>query len=291
MFGYVRPVEAELSETDRRRYWAAYCGLCHAMGRQCGFPARLTLNYDFTFLAMLLLPRSEEPELRIRRCPVHPLKGCESCGSCKGLELAADESVILAWQKLRDDVADRGVLGAVGARAACLGLGRAYRRAAARRPEFDRQVSACLERLRGLEEERSPSIDRTADTFAGILAAAAPPEEDGRRKRALEQLLYHLGRWIYLVDAWDDLAEDRAAGRYNPLEVRFGGRPEEEREWMRTTLTHSVRLAISAFQLEEFGCWGPILENILYRGLPAVQEAVLAGRWKELQRRQTGESR
>lgn len=289
MFGYVRPVEAELRREDRERYRAAYCGLCHAMGRQCGLPARLTLNYDFTLLAILFLP-PEEPILSRRRCPAHPLKKRESCAECKGLELAADESVILAWQKLRDDVEDRGFLSGLPPRAAALGLGRAYRGAAARRPEFDRQVSASLDRLYALERECSPSMDRTADTFAGILKAAVPRELSGRRARTLEQMLYHLGRWIYLVDAWDDLEEDRAAGRYNPLIVRFGGKPEEELDYMRTTLTHSVKLVISAFQLEDFGCWGPLIENILYRGLPSVQEAVLTGRWRE-QQRETGESR
>ena len=58
---------------------------------------------------------------------------------------------------------------------------------------------------------------RQADTFARILQAAAPPSEDRSRDRALEQLLYHLGRWIYLIDARDDLEEDRASGCYNPV--------------------------------------------------------------------------
>ena len=42
------------------------------------------------------------------------------------------------------------------------------------------------------------------------------------KRRVLEQLLYHLGRWIYLVDAADDLPEDFASGSYNPLLRRFG---------------------------------------------------------------------
>ena len=103
----------------------------------------------------------------------------------------------------------------------------------------------------------------------------------------MEQLLYHLGRWIYLVDAWDDLGEDRARNAYNPLLARFDGRPEEQADYVRTTLSHSVKLAISAFQLLDLGGWSPIVENILYLGLPTVQEAVLIGRWRELQK-QTG---
>ena len=280
MFGYVRPVEGELSGEERKRYQAAYCGLCHAIGERCGFLARLTLNYDFALLAMLFLPG--EPALCERRCTAHPFHKRQVCPGCAGLELAADESVILAWQKLRDDARDKGLIGGLPARLAAWALGRAYRKAARLRPEFDRRVSEQLARLHALEEERSPSIDRAADTFAGILKAAVPPGLEERRTRVLEQLLYHLGRWIYLVDAWDDLEEDREGGRYNPLAERFGGAPEEQAGYVRTTLTHSVKLAISAFQLEDFGSWGPIIENILYRGLPSVQEAVLTGRWNEV---------
>lgn len=281
MFGYVRPVEAELCERDRARYRAVYCGLCHAIGRRCGNAARLTLNYDFAFLAMLLCPAETETALRAQRCLRHPVKGRTSCVGGPWLDMAAEESIILAWQKLRDDVADRGGLGGLPARGAALGLLRAYRRAAGHRPEFARQTAGALERLREMEEARIPSMDRTADAFAGILRAAVPEGLPGNRARTLEQLLYHLGRWIYLVDAWDDLEEDRAAGRYNPLLERFRGEPEAE--YVGTTLTHSVKLAVSAYQLEEFGCWSPIIENVLYRGLPAVQEAVLTGRWRKRQ--------
>ena len=131
-----------------------------------------------------------------------------------------------------------------------------------------------------MEGERCPSIDRTADTFARLLAAAAPPSEDPARNRAMEQLLYHVGRWIYLVDAWDDLEEDRRTGAYNPILVRFPSGVEEGREVMRTTLRHSLNLARSAMALLTLGHWQETLENILYLGLPAVEELVFTGQWK-----------
>ena len=104
--------------------------------------------------------------------------------------------------------------------------------------------------------------------------------------RILEELLYHLGRWIYLMDAWDDLEDDRRHKRYNPLDARFQGRAREEKEYLNLTAVHSARLAGSAANLMELGNWMPIVENILYLGLPTVQNAVLDGRWKEM-RRQT----
>ena len=54
MFGYVRPLRDELKCRDFDLYRAVYCGLCAAMRRRYGWLAPMFLNYDFTFLALLL---------------------------------------------------------------------------------------------------------------------------------------------------------------------------------------------------------------------------------------------
>ena len=285
MFGYVRPALDRLEAADRDAYQGVYCGLCHAMARRHGWPARFTLNYDFAFLAVLLTSGQGEDGTCARRCPAHPFRRPRACLRGAGLETAADESMILTWYKLTDDVQDRGLFAGLPYRALRRLFRRGYRRAAAARPEFDRLVGAGLERLRQMELDRSPRLDQVADCFAGILAAAAEelPQSEERR-RIMGQLLYHLGRWIYLVDAWDDLKDDRKQDRYNPLSARFSGRAEEERDYVETTLTHSLRLCGSAANLLELGRWAPIVENVLYSGLPAVQSAVLDGRWRELRK-------
>ena len=284
MFGYVRPLKANLSEEDRNRYDMVYCGLCHTMGERYGFLSRFTLTYDFAFLAMLLAPQEVCPASCLRRCPAHPFRKKKNCACFDGLATAADESLILTWYKLRDDVQDKGFFSGLPARIASWGLRKAYRKAANLRPEFDRQVQICLETLRQMEMEKSGSIDRVADAFARILEAAAPKSGNETRDRILSQILYHVGRWIYLTDAWDDLKEDREQGSYNPLEIRFDHDPEAHMEELRTTMTHSLRLAVSAYQLAEFGAFNAVIENILYSGLPTVQEAVLAGTWHEMQK-------
>lgn len=273
-----------LPEEERERYQGAYCGLCHAMGKRHGTLARFTLSYDFAFLA-ILFSGGESESWCPRKCPAHPLKKERSCLCGRGLDAAADASMILVWHKLRDDVKDSGFPRGVPARVIGALLRRSYQRAVAARPEFARQVEIELDRLRVLEEKRTTSIDHTADTFACVLKAAAPPEREAGKKRVLEHLLYHLGRWIYLVDAWDDLEEDRAHSRYNPLIARFGDEVEGEKEYISTTMTHSLKLAVSAANLAEFGDWEAVVNNMLYQGLPAVQEAVLNGRWKELRKK------
>jgi len=198
------------------------------------------------------------------------------------MDAVADQSVVLTWHKLSDDVDDHGLFTGLPYRFARFWFRGAYRRAAKAQPGFDAQVREGLARLRELERKRSSQLDRAADAFAKILACAAQAAPQERARRVLEQLLYHLGRWIYLMDAWDDLEEDRKAGRYNPLDARFEGQARENREYLETTATHSLRLAGSAAELLELGEWTPIVENILYIGLPAVQSAVLDGRWREM---------
>lgn len=278
MFGYVRPYRDELKVGQNRDYEALYCGVCYALGKRHGFMARMFLNYDFTFLAMLL--DGSRPDLVRKGCPARLWCRKKACVRSMGVDAAADAGTILSYWKLRDTVADSGFWKGLSARLLSRLLGRGYRRAAAARPDFDAKVRRCLEELQNLEQEQCPSMDRTADTFARLLAAAAPPSGDAGRDRAMEQLLYHVGRWIYLVDAWDDLEDDRRTGSYNPVLARFSGRAEEGRETMRTTLRHSLNLARSAMALLELGHWQGTVENILYLGLPAVEELVFTGRWK-----------
>lgn len=283
MFGYVRPVLNRLDEGHRDAYQSAYCGLCHTLGARYGWLARFTLQYDFTFLAILLAAGQKSDRPICRRCPAHPLRKPRSCLGGSALETAADQSMILTWHKLSDDVSDRGVVQGLAYRFLRRLLRRAYRRAAEAQPEFDRQVQSKLADLHRLEVEGSSELDRVADTFASILYSVSTVyPKDSPAQRMLGQTLYHLGRWIYLMDAWDDLDEDKKKGRYNPLDARFQGHAREKRDYVEVTATHSARLAASAANLMELGQWGPTVENILYCGLPAVQSAVLDGRWKEM---------
>ena len=95
MFGYVLPSRDRLDERERERFRAVYCGLCHTLRERYGFAASLLLNYDFTLLAILLSSGDEE-SCTVRRCAVHPCKGCRAQTSTPALEAAADRTVILS---------------------------------------------------------------------------------------------------------------------------------------------------------------------------------------------------
>lgn len=281
MFGYVRPVMDKLDQEDAMRFQSAYCGLCYELGVRYGVLARLILNYDFTFLAILLL--DEEGACAGFRCPAKRFCKKERLVSSKALEIAADESVVLFYWKLQDEIADSGPFRGLRYRALRLLATPGYRKAEKRCFPFAQQVRENLALLRQMEADKVASIDRTADAFAKLLASAVWFIEEERRKQIYQQMLYHLGRWIYLIDALDDLPEDAQKNRYNPLIYRYGAEngvlDEDSRQRLVATLDHSVNLISSAFALEEWGQWLGVLENIIYYGLPSAGRLVLEGKW------------
>ena len=137
MFGYVRPMRAELKVREFEAYRSCYCGLCRVLKEEYGARARMVLNYDFTFLAMLLWEPDVPFEIRKDRCAVMPCRKHCACRTGESLRLSAGYSVILAWWKLCDTVEDEGLFKALAARGARLWIRRAYRKAREQFPAFD----------------------------------------------------------------------------------------------------------------------------------------------------------
>lgn len=278
MFGYVRPALEKLSDEEQKRYQALYCGLCHTLGRRYGISSRMILNYDFTFLAALL---SQGVSLEERRCIVHPIHRRPTACTDEAMTLAADCSVILAYWQLSDHVADSTGSKRRTYQAARLMLKGAYGQAAAVRPRFDAATRQELGRLGQLEAARCPTLDEPADTFATLLQGVAAEVTDVVGRRVLAQFLYHLGRWIYLVDALDDLQDDAVSGNYNPILLRFqlkdGVLTPEARHMVVSTLDASIRQMAAAYELWDFGVWSPIIQATVYQGLYQVGNAVLEG--------------
>ena len=177
-------------------------------------------------------------------------------------------TVILAYRKMLDDASDERGFRALRRRIGAALLRRSYRRAAARQSGFDENTTRCLDCLAAVEKSGGASLDEAADGFAQLLAFPASRTADETQRRVQSEILYHIGRAVYILDAADDYASDRKNGRYNPLCRRFSGEtmaPEE----------------MNAAALLPDGAWKPILENILSCGVPHTADAVFAGTWKK----------
>ena len=280
-----------LSEEEKGRFSAIYCGLCRTLDERYGLNARFILNYDFAFLAMLL-SSPIAPQSLHRSCIAHPIKGRDYYESNETLELAADCSLILAWWQLRDGVRDGGMIDSAKYRAAAAMLAPAYRKARQLRPEFDRSTRELLDKLYELETGKCSSMDEAADTFALLLQGISREVDDPIKSRVLSQMFYHLGRWIYLIDAVDDLKDDFKSGGYNPLIYRFsltcGELTEEAKKELIFSLDHSIRLIAAAFELWDFGDWNAIIQSVVYEGLFVVGKAVLEGTFHAVYKKKHG---
>lgn len=284
MFGYIRPLKEELKVREYEDFKACYCALCHTLKAEYGPFSRNILNYDFTFLAMLFWHENEKPDRKCARCIASPLTKKTFCVTSRALRVCAGYSVILAWWKLRDSVADEGFFRSLRDRIASILLKRAYKKAARTYASFEKAVRTGMDALRLLESSESESLDACADKFAAITSALASEADEREKQRALSVLLYHTGRFIYIIDACDDLEEDCKRGRFNAVARRFGVKTgklsDGEKESLKTTLLHSCSLISAAFELLPPNPWSSILRNIIYLGMPDAGTRVLNGTWR-----------
>ena len=286
MFGYIRPFTPELKVREYEQFRAAYCTLCHTLKSSYGYASRFILNFDFTFLAMLLWPNEAGFACSGKRCPVSPIKKKNVISSPPdSFNACAGYSIILTYWKLKDSIADDAFIKSIKSRAASVCLHRSYKRASKEFPGFTGSVIENLKALSEIENSKQPSIDMAADKFALILAGIAD-DYDHREKRVVRDLLYHVGRWIYIVDAYNDLDEDITHGNYNPIALKYNLKSsaditDKQKAEVELTLKHSLGRISSAYELlDECPTWSGIIRNIIYLGMPNVFESVKQGKFE-----------
>ncbi len=283
MFGYIKPQKSELLVREFEEYGAVYCELCRRLGKDYGPAARLVLNYDCTFYAVLLLAVSGKRNLRFRRgrCVVNPLKRCGFCVEEGGEFTAASAlTVILAYCKMRDDIADSGFWKGLLFRAASPFLAAMHRKAARRFPALEKAAADAMKEQALAERSGDPGADRAAEPTARMLSRIfGQIGGAGETPRVLRETGYYLGRWVYLMDAADDMEKDIGRKAFNPFALRFrlnGASPGEEREKARDyaneTLNGTLAKLGAAVNLLELGVFGPLVRNIVFLGLPAMQK-------------------
>ena len=285
MFGYVRLHKPTITMGEYEQYRGVYCTLCRRLGKRYGLGARMTLSYDMTFLALLHAAlETDGPDFCAGRCSFNPTKKCLKCQNTVATDLAADLGTLLAYYKLRDTLADEKFLKKLGAACVYPILAAYRRRAATRRPDADREIAAMMAAQAQAEAVHTSSIDRAAEPFAKLLAYMATlVAQDNKQRVVLERFGYCLGRWVYLIDAVDDLADDLAGGQYNPYALAKDLRADDAdgikacREYAALTLNACLAECVAAYNLLDIRRFDGILRNILEEGMPAAQRRVILG--------------
>lgn len=261
MFGYITICEPELKVKDWRKYRACYCGLCRTLKEKYGSIGQMTLSYDMTFIVLLLdsLYEGRQSSCR-RRCKTHPLKKQDMLQS-EIAEYAADMNIILTYYHLKDDWQDERKWGSLlGFHA----LGKKARKAAAQYPRQHRAMQRELRALEKIESAGIHNIDEAAGCFGRLMEEILVYREDMWEKD-LRRMGFFLGKFIYIMDAYEDLEKDKKEGNYNPLENLSGREDYEER--CRDILCMMIAESSAAF--EKLPCLQDvdILRNILYAGV------------------------
>lgn len=286
MVGYVVADKPELKMKEYELYCSYYCGVCKSIGRRHGFFPRLVLSYDSAFLAMILSSLNDKEENILKEhCIIHPVKKKNICVEEPAVDYAADVMIILAYQKLIDDIKDDGKTTAGIMK---FMFQNTYKKLQNKYPRLCLIIENELEVLSSLEKDKCSSIDLTSDAFARIMEAVFNSYTEGGcgdiQRKVLGSMGFHLGKWMYLIDAFDDIEENINDKNYNPLIYRFGYEPEnesiegfKERILPRTEflLFHYLGEMEKAYNLLELGKNRGIANNIIYFGLNRKTEQVL----------------
>lgn len=262
MFGYIMADRETLSEEEVSRYGGCYCGLCKTLGTRHGFLGRMTLNYDMTFLVLVLSSLYEpEEEGGMDRCPVHPMKKRPYWRSAY-TDYAADLNILLAWYNCMDDWEDEKKLSRLFL-AKC--LSRKVRKLKETYPRQAKAIEDSLSNLHRYESGEEVSADLAANAFGDLMGELFVPRENDYWAKDLRTLGQSLGRFIYILDACMDLEEDRKKGLPNPL---LALNPHERtREGDYALLTMLLGDASRSFEHMPLLQDVHLMRNILYSGL------------------------
>lgn len=284
MFGYIKADKPDMRIRDYAVYRAYYCGLCKCIGKHNPPLMRFGVNYDITFLSMLAHNYAKlKTEFEDSRCLVHEMGRKFFVVKEDSVQIAvAEVNTILGYYKLTDDVSDGGKLKHKIVRAYVKGK---YKRTARKHKVLDNELKRVFNEFDILEKSGSKDIDALARLSGEMLVAVArdvcPNADDN-----LTVLADNLGKWIYVIDAFDDLSKDIKQGDYNPLKPDAVTDEEFARikSEVEVRLNEYVKNIISAYDKMDISVDEPPLSNVVYMGIPVTTEDVLANGGKKCQK-------
>ena len=260
MFGYVTINKETLSAEEYQRFRAQYCGLCHVLAQRYGKVGRAVLSYDMAFLSVLLASLYE-PEERAgeERCGARPAKPHAYVFS-EATEYAADMNVALAYHVCADHAKDDK---SASARAQMKLLAKPYARVKELHPETCAAIESRIAAIAEIERDPAAGLDAPANETGRLLGAVYAWKDD-LWAPTLGDMGAAPGRFIYVMDAYDDLEGDLHHGRYNPL--RELSKQEDFEELIRQSLMLVMGECTREFELLPLIRDVDILRNILYGG-------------------------
>lgn len=263
MFGYININQKIMTEEDRKAYQAYYCGLCRQLKTSCGAKGQMLLNYDMTFLVVLLTGLYElTNEASEITCALHPTKR-KTVWINEATNYAADMNLILAYHNLIDDWKDDK---AYSKKAFAKILDKDYARIMQKYPRQVATVEEYMKRTEEVERRGEKNLDAVAGLSGEMLGEVFCWRED-EWARELRTLGFYMGKFIYLMDAYEDYDADLQKGSYNPLISQMKERDEDMDTFIRLLLTSMMSECAKSFERLPILLHADILRNVLYSGV------------------------
>ena len=272
MFGYVTINRDELKVKDFERYKAYYCGLCSMLRKSYGIAGQLTLSYDMTFLIIFLTGLYESvPEDGKRFCTVHPGHRHRTLIN-EFSRYAADMNIILSYNNFKDNWKDdKKLLSAAEMKA----LKRKYAAVCRKYPRQAEAVEVYMEKLKECEESCDMNIDAASGLTGEMLSEIFVYKEDCWQED-VRRMAFFLGKFIYLMDAYEDLEKDKNSGSYNPLKLIMDSEDFEEK--CENILTMMAAECSKEFEKLPVLYEADIIRNVLYTGMWAKYDKIKSDR-------------
>ncbi len=261
MFGYVNINQPEIRFKDFYRFRSFYCGMCRELQHRHGIFGRLSLGYDMTFLIVLLSGLYDcETTLESFRCIVHPLKKRNSRIN-EFTTYAADMNLLLAYFKCLDDWEDEKKL---TSRIYSMLISRKAKGVINKYPEKALKIEGYLKEQLQYEKSGEKDLDTVSGFFGHVLEEVFDYKSD-LWSPYLRKIGFFLGKFVYIMDAYDDIQEDIEKGNYNPLIELYN--KEDFDEKVKNILAMMISESADAFEMLPVDDNIEILRNIIYSGV------------------------
>lgn len=262
MFGYVRINKMELKVKEYYKYRGYYCGLCKYLKENFGEISRLSLNYDVTFLIILLSAiYKSENSITKERCIVKPTsKNLRIINEIT--EYGANINIILTHNKLKDNIDDDK---RIKDHILYYIHNNVYNKTDNIYKQKSEFIQSKLKELYELEKKNTMCIDKTSNIFGDIMRDVFCYKED-EYKHILGNIGFNIGKYIYILDAYEDLDEDLKRERYNPFMNYI-----DNREELKSKVENLILIILSFIEEDinklELNDNRDIVENIIYSGM------------------------
>ena len=270
MFGYVRINKMDLTFREFDYYKGYYCGLCKYLKENHGEVSRLSLNYDITFLILILTALYKlDSDITYERCIANPLKKKMRIVN-EITEYAASMNILLSYYKLEDNLYDdNGIKDKLAYELYKGKLKKAYEKY----PQKAEYIKQQLGNLRELENQESKSIDKVSNTFGNLMGEIFVYKKD-EYEQNLRNIGFNLGKYIYILDAYEDLEEDNKKGRYNPF-IDYIDKKEELKNKVDRLISMSLGMATKNIEQLNLEFNKSIIDNIIYSGVYLRYKSIL----------------